>query len=686
MPPAAAAIALWVALAIVRGAEPAHDAPAGAPPSPRAPSPATKLGPPPPPPPPPAPPPLPPPSVTVTPARTRLVIGTVPEIPITVTLTGEAAGVFKPVRALATVGTLEPFATSPVVGRYTTRYRPPSERYPQVALVVVDLSDGPRHVLGSTRIALDGTTVVPFRTSAGAAVTMRVAERLFGPVIADRQGHVDIPIEVPPGVHVGSARAVDHNAAARETEVDLQLPPFPRLLVLAPSSVEVGSFAEISVVGVEGDGAPTAPARLTLGASAGLVHPLGAGPSGEARFLFEAPRLLGAGAVALTATAPGPTPGRADLAVPLGAGPPKLLSLVPSPRRLVVGGGESAAVAVRAYDAFGNSTSAVGAEVHVDGEPRPVVFGPDGAGQVSVMAPARFEGRDRIVVTSSLGALQATEDLHLTGGPPARLTMEVHGGRIIGDGQQSAELRVQAVDRNGTPTVVPGLSWETPEGRVRRVRVPHDGEYVAEYVPDRTREPRRQVVSVTASRELRADASVDVAPPPIQVVAAARAGATWNLGHTTGAAVFVEALRPFEVRRVRFQAGLTLGYLHGELDAPGLDPTAPAHVDVDQFPFLVVGRWRTALPLRLEIAFDASLGVSWADTSINPTPGLPVVHATAVAPALGAGSEVGLPLKPGRLVLGLRYLYVDLGRTSEGDRIAGNSAGVIGDIGYKLTF
>jgi len=113
---------------------------------------------------------------------------------------------------------------------------------------------------------------------------------------------------------------------------------------------------------------------------------------------------------------------------------------------------------------------------------------------------------------------------------------------------------------------------------------------------------------------------------------------------------------------------------------------APAHVDIDQFPLLAVGRWRTALPLHLEIAFDASLGVSWADTSINPTPGLPVVHATAVAPALGAGSEVGLPLKPGRLVLGLRYLYVDLGRTSEGDRIAGNSAGVIGDIGYKMTF
>jgi hypothetical protein len=228
---------------------------------------------------------------------------------------------------------------------------------------------------------------------------------------------------------------------------------------------------------------------------------------------------------------------------------------------------------------------------------------------------------------------------------------------------------------------------------VRRVRVPHDGEYVAEYVPDRIREPKRQAVSVTASRELRADASVDVAPPPIRLVAAARVGAYSNLGHTNGAAVFVEALRPFEVRRVRFQAGVTLGYLHGELDAAGIDPSSPAHVDIDQFPLLAVGRWRTALPLRLEIAFDASVGVSWADTNINPsinpasgTSPPPIASGSAVAPAFGAGSEVGLPLRPGQLVLGLHYLFVDLGKTSEGDRVAGNSAGLIGDIGYKMTF
>jgi hypothetical protein len=62
------------------------------------------------------------------------------------------------------------------------------------------------------------------------------------------------------------------------------------------------------------------------------------------------------------------------------------------------------------------------------------------------------------------------------------------------------------------------------------------------------------------------------------------------------------------------------------------------------------------------------------------------VTGSAYAPALVAGTDVALTLKPGRLVIGLRYLWCKLGRTSQGDEIAGNSAGLIGDIGYRMTF
>ena len=148
-------------------------------------------------------------------------------------------------RALANVGTLEMPRAAGAPGHFIARYLPPPERFPQVALLVVELASGPRRMHVAARIALEGSTVVPFHTSPGASVTMRVADRSFGPVVADRQGRVEIPIQVPPGVRAGVARAVDHNGAARETEVDLQPAPFPRVVVLAPATLDVGSFSEI---------------------------------------------------------------------------------------------------------------------------------------------------------------------------------------------------------------------------------------------------------------------------------------------------------------------------------------------------------------------------------------------------------------------------------------------------------
>ncbi len=164
----------------------------------------------------------------------------------------------------------------------------------------------------------------PFRTSSGASVTMRVGDRQFGPVAADRQGHVEIPIDVPPGVRHGQARATDRNGASRETDVDLQLPAFPRVALLAPDGMEAGSLSEVTVLAVDDTGAPAAADTLTLAASAGLAHPLGAAAPGETRFLYEAPaRLAETAAIKLTATAAGDRPGCGEANVPLRAGAPR---------------------------------------------------------------------------------------------------------------------------------------------------------------------------------------------------------------------------------------------------------------------------------------------------------------------------------------------------------------------------
>jgi hypothetical protein len=627
-------------------------------------------------------------TVTLMPARPKLLLGADGEVAVALDVRGPQADSFAPVRALANVGTLEMPHAAGTPGHFIARYLPPAERYPQVALLVVELASGARRMHVAARIALEGSTVVPFHTNPGASVTMRVADHGFGPVVADRQGRVEIAIQVPPGIRAGVARAVDHNGAARETEVDLQQASYPRVLVLAPATLDVGSFSEITLVAVEADGTPANPNRLTLGASAGLLHPLGPGGPGEARFLFEAPRLLGSGAVALTAIAAGTPVSRSDTAVALRVGAAAQLVISPSSHRLVVASGETARVAISAHDAFGNPTSAAGVEISVDGQPRLVAVGAGGLGTLTVDAPFRFDGREKITIEARLGAIRAMEDIHVTGGPPARLKIEVRDARLVADGHRSTELRVQAVDQNGTPTAVPGLSWDTPDGRVRHVRMPHDGEYVAEYVPDRTRDRQQQVLAVMASQALRANATLEVTPPPIRVVATARVGLFYNFGHAAGPAAFIDGLRPLPLRLFPLSVGLAIGYLRSEITGSGPEATGTAHLETDQFPMLALARVRVPLPLRFEVSGELAGGMMLARTTLTTSSsGLDFqAKGSAFAPTVGAGADIALTLKPGRLVIGIRYLWCELGRTSQGDEIKGNSAGLIGDIGYRMTF
>ena len=627
-------------------------------------------------------------TITMTPARPSLKLGVDKEVDVLIEVSGPDAARFAPLRALATVGTIDaPVPATP--GHFTARYHPPADRFPHVALIMVELGAGAARLHCATRIALEGATLFPFHTSGGAAVTMRVGDRQFGPIVADGRGHVEIPIEVPPGVRKAEARAVDKSGGVRATEVDLQLPPFPRVLVLAPASVEVGTFTEVVVGALDENGAPAPAGQLTLAASAGLAHPRGGTP-GEARFLFEAPIHVGAGAVALTATAPGAVQrgGRAEVVIPLRAAPPSQLSISASDRWLVVGDPRPIVLSVSARDQFGNPASVADLFVRVDGRPTAVVVTPAGLATFSVAPPAKYDGRENLMVDATLGQVVASQPLHVTGGPPVRLTMQMAGGRIVADGRRGTQLRVQAVDKNGTPTSVSGLSWETPQGRIREVRVPRDGEYLAEYVPERTREPHRETITVMASETLRADASFEVTPPPVRVIAGARTGLFTNFGETVGPMAFVEGLAPLQVRRLHLTAGFSAGYLRGDTTSGGVNGTGTARLETNQFPFLAVVRLGIPLPRALELAAEIDLGWSWGWARVTASPSGTTMADNAIvdAPALGAGSELTYPLKPGWLAIGLRYLRIDLGRTSAGDLISGNSAGVLADLGYKMTF
>jgi hypothetical protein len=626
-------------------------------------------------------------AVSLAAEREFLVLGTDADLAIAIEVTGPGAETMTPARTLANVGVLEAPRPAGAPGHFTARFVPPAERFPQVALLVVEFAGGAQRLRGVLRLPLRGTTNVPLRTSPQASVTIRVGDQSFGPVVADRQGHVEVPVEVPPGTRSGVARAVDRNGNIKETEVDLQPAPFSRVLILAPASFEVGSLAEVTVRALDPGGALAAPGRLSLRASEGLIHPVGKGVPGEARFLVEVPRRVGAGAVALTAAAAGTPVARADLAVPLLAGPPHALSLSPSARRLVIGGGAQSRIVVSAHDRFGNPTSAEGAEAIVDDAPAPLRFMASGLAFLVVPPPLFYDGRERIVVVVKLREARAVQEVFLTGGPPAQLSIAAAEPRLVADGWRSAELRVRAFDRNGTPTMIPGLSWDTPGGHIRHVRVPHEGEYIADFVPDRARDIHQELVAVAAGQALRASVTVEVVPPPVHVLVGASIGVFTNLGGASGPAAFVEGLAPLPRRTGRFLTGLAVGYLHGDLTLAATNATT-SRIEIHQVPVLAVARYRFETFKVPELALGAGAGVSLASTRLTPSisEADQTVTASAWSAALLFGGEAAFPLRPGRLVAGVSFLWVDLGRTSHGDYVRGNAAGLIGELGYRMNW
>jgi hypothetical protein len=625
--------------------------------------------------------------VTLTPQRPFLVLGADADVLVDVEVTGPGAEALSPTRTFATIGTLEAPRPTGVPGHFQARYLAPEDRFPEVVLLVVELGNGAQRLRGVGRLSLHGTTEMPLRTSPSAQVTLRVGEQWFGPLTADKQGHVKIPIEVPPGLRIGTARAVDHNGNVKETEVDLQPAPWKRVLIVAPPILEVGSFVEIAVLALDPLGEPAAPARLSLHSTEGLVHGLGASGPGEARFLVEVPRRVGAGVLALTAAASGTPLGRAELAVPLIAGRPRSLTLSPSLRRLVIGGGAQARIVVSAHDQFGNPTSADRARATVDGVAAALRVTAGGLGILVVPPPSIYDGKDRVSVEVTLDDARAAQDIFLTGGSPTALSLAFHEERLVADGRRATLLRARAFDRNGTPTLVPGLSWETPGGRLGAVRMPREGEYLAEFVPERAHEPHRELVSVTAGPSLRAVASLEVSPPPLHVLVGARFGVYTNLGPITGPAAFLEALVPLANHTDRFVAGLAAGYLRGDLPVGGPN-SVTSRLVIDQVPLLAVARYRFGGANTTELSAGGGAGVSLAATRLTPdaSNSAMVVDATAWTVAVEGDLEASFSLRPGRLVVGARYLWVDLGRTSHGDSVSGNVAGAMGDLGYRMSW
>ena len=262
--------------------------------------------------------------------RTVLVLGTEQSVAITIEVRGADTAGLRVDRAVASVGKIEDQRAGS--DRFRARYLAPPTRYPQVAILVIDLVQvaGSQRIRAAARLPLHAATQVPFRTSPRAAVTMRIADRTFGPVGADNQAR-RIPASSLPACTTGWRGPSTATATRARPPSTCSPAPFNRLLVVTASEAEAGSFVDVSVFGLDARGEPLATGHVALTASGGLVHPLGAGAPGEERFLLEAPRRVDAGPLSLVATTT-PEPPAKSGGAPARSGPRRRSRSSPAPR------------------------------------------------------------------------------------------------------------------------------------------------------------------------------------------------------------------------------------------------------------------------------------------------------------------------------------------------------------------
>jgi hypothetical protein len=632
----------------------------------------------------------------ITPARPHLILGNETEMALSIEVRdNEGAVAFTLERALASTGTIESLMAAGN-DRFTARYVAPTARFPQVAIIVIDLAGGGQHLRATTCLPLYAAAEMPFHTSANASVAVRIETDSFGPVRADAQGNVTIPIIVPPGVRDGVARATDAYGSTRETVVDLQPAPFTQMLIVGATQLEVGSFSEVSTFGVTTRGQPIAQGATTLRATEGMVHPLGSGAPGEERFLIEAPQKVGAGAMRLTATAVDVAPEpllvlekRAEAVIRLVAAPPERLTLAPSTDHLIIGDDATATVTVHATDRHDNAASCTGALVTVDG--RAIALKPEGAscGQLTIASPAKPR-TGSIEIEARLGDLRARTFIRVTPGPAVRLAASVSSPSIVGDGRQSVAVRIDAFDKTGRPAIVPPLTWQAAGGRVGPQHVRQLGSYTTDFTPNRTQAPRAEVLVVLSDPSLSATTVVRVEPPRARLMLTARLGLFTNFGGMGGPIGIVEGLHALPGHASAWAVGLMVGLLHNDLT------TSPANknrtlsdtmVEISQVPCLAIVQYRLPLQLGVDLTAGGGVGFSLASVSLRPTDGSwDESHSTAHALAAEARANAAFPFGPGELIVGAHYVWIDLGRTSLGDDIRGNSVGFVGDVGYRMAW
>ncbi len=611
----------------------------------------------------------------------RIVLGETESATVTLTAKhkdGAPLDVAPPTVTVSTGALSTPVRTAP--GVWTSTFTPPKEAFPHVAIVAATIDTATTSAVGFVPLQLWGKGETAVRTKPNSTVTVFIGNDSHGPVQADATGLAKVPLLVPPGPERAVARSVDEVGNESQKTIDLGVPPFNRVALVAlddPVAADGGARGRLLAFVVDKKGAPLHTAKLTTTASVGAFT---AAPLGVAPGVFLVgwqPGKVAPGTATVTVALDGAPGSKAAASVRLISGAPAKAVFTLSKNALTADDERVVETVVQLFDGAGSTVAASAASVDVDyGRIDTISTLPDGRRRIHWLIPAQTE-RTKVTITARVpsGAVLGDATVALTTGKPARAFFD-KADVVIADGESAVALVLHVTDRAGNALVPTGahIDVDARAGRIEGGAL--DGKrFVARLVPVKNDHPDFVRVTGTVG-DVGAETLVRTAPPPQALFLV---GAGLSVSSNYGALVSMGPDVSLLARLPGFD-----GSLHAGVSAALLQSVLrpPAVLDQRSYPILLELAWRPPLSPEQAFHLGGAVGVVLGELAYPFRDG--VRH--TVEPAIGGQVVIGWAHRagPGFFEVDARAGTARAVAGVAGEQLVGLPIGVAVVAGYRF--
>lgn len=595
-----------------------------------------------------------------------------------------------------------PVRTGP--GIWRTEYTPPKERFPHVAMMSAQIDTDRGLAVGFAAVPLWGKGQLKVKTKPASTVVVSIGNLEFGPAKADDKGIASVDIIAPPGPERAVAKSLDEFGNRSKETVDLGVPPFNRLSLIALDDVAAADGtgeAQLLLYLVDKKGEAMIDAPVQVKANVGGLKQLPQGISPGLFRLRYGPGTTKLKQAVVDIALENAEASTATAKIALIPGGPRRAEIEQSASEVFADGNRQVQVAVTLFDQAGNpvpptagravvdvgridsqaldgmtatyrwmlpaeisrtsasavdataapSTTAAGADAKTQSEAAPNEVENKAAPPKEEEAAPPFSRLAHFVVKNRAGDTIARSTVTLRPGAPHRLTLTPLG-EMRGDGLDGRSFTATVVDVVGNPVSIDGIDFESDVGTVTAPEIlghQATGLFVASALPQGG-EPQTGALTATlpvaGGEPLRTRAFVRVAPVRLRPLLLVGVGVAsdYNLRTYASAGPELSLLLRLPYLDGQLHAGLRLGAL-AAVPLPTASGETEAHLAV---PVWAEVQWRQALLAAvpdLSFHFGGAAGVTMSDRFLFDATGQK--RASAAAPGAFGLVGVGYPLGPG---------------------------------------